>query len=121
MEIITEKTCSKCGEIKSASQFYPDKGMRNKIGSYCKDCARINRRKIHLKSYGLTPSDYQEMHLAQNGKCAICGSFEFLHIDHCHKTGQVRGLLCNTCNKGIGHLQDSVVVMGKAIAYLNKW
>jgi hypothetical protein len=85
--------------------------------------------KLKLR-YGITPQDYEQMHQAQNGLCAICGNPETarhnksnevqkLAVDHCHKTGKVRGLLCQDCNRGIGKFKDSVILMEKAIKYLN--
>lgn len=68
---------------------------------------------------------------AQNGVCAICGKPESrrskktghiyaLHVDHDHKTGDIRGLLCHHCNAGLGHFADNVEAMEKAIAYLKQ-
>lgn len=58
----------------------------------------------------------------QKGKCAICGLPESdkvrLHMDHCHGTGKVRGLLCNNCNTGIGFMQDSPEILRMAALYL---
>lgn len=55
----------------------------------------------------------------QNFACAICGSRERrLGIDHCHKTGFVRGMLCNPCNSGLGFFQDEVALLARAIVYL---
>lgn len=78
------------------------------------------RRKRLAEKYGLTPEEYEVMKQRQNGRCAICGteSEELLHVDHCHETGKVRGLLCRPCNCGIGHLREDVDVMLSAIAYL---
>lgn len=74
----------------------------------------------------LEPGTYQRMYDAQNGKCAICagarlstGKFR-LHIDHCHDTGIIRGLLCHNCNVGIGNLRHDENIMHRAIDYLKK-
>ena len=57
----------------------------------------------------------------QKGKCPLCLNFEeVLHVDHCHKSGKVRGLLCTRCNKGLGHHKDDVEILKKAIKYLRK-
>jgi hypothetical protein len=77
------------------------------------------KRRIHEK-YGLTIEDYSKMVSAQGGACAICGSVEKLAVDHDHKTGAVRGLLCYRCNTGIGFLKDSTSVLASAIRYLEK-
>lgn len=73
------------------------------------------------KHYGLTVERYQQMLDAQSGVCAICGSApagKRLAVDHCHKTGRVRGLLCDMCNHGLGRLQDDTEILRKAITYL---
>jgi len=68
-------------------------------------------RKTNLKvKYGITPKDYDYMLDKQGGMCAICGEHNsklkrMLFVDHCHKTGKVRGLLCDTCNKFLGFFE----------------
>ncbi len=83
------------------------------------------RRDYQLrKLYGITLERYNEMLAAQGGGCAICGdgpsgkSKDWLHVDHCHATGTVRGLLCQHCNHGIGKFSDSPERLEKAAAYL---
>jgi len=71
---------------------------------YNKEQAALYKRKQTVEKYGITEADYERMYTAQNGCCAICKkhSSNFkrrLNIDHNHKTGQVRGLLCYRCNK----------------------
>ena len=79
--------------------------------------------------YGLSKEQYETMVKDQDGKCAICkkeekekdgqrGTALNLSVDHCHKTGKVRGLLCRQCNIGIGRLQESIEVLQSAIDYL---
>lgn len=69
--------------------------------------------------YGITLAHRDAMIQRQNGRCAICHKLtEKLCVDHCHKTGQVRGMLCNQCNYGIGQLKDSITVLRDAIQYL---
>lgn len=73
------------------------------------------RRGKYLREFGLTPLQVLEMHIAQDGACAICkrkftdtggrGEPGLGHVDHCHETGVVRGLLCVRCNTGLGHLE----------------
>lgn len=79
-----------------------------------------------LRRYGLSKEDYYAMLAAQGGGCAICGSPDprnrskanRFSVDHCHKTGDVRGLLCGPCNTGIGQLNDDPKILTAAIGYL---
>jgi hypothetical protein len=78
-------------------------------------------RKWHLKTkYGLTPEQYEEMLERQGGGCAICGTAPgetALHVDHCHETGRVRGLLCFCCNAGLGQFKHDPDLLYEAMAY----
>lgn len=87
---------------------------------------QINRAKHLSKNYGISMADFVAMWDAQNGKCAVC-EIEMLPtgrtadaacVDHNHVTGDVRGLLCRSCNHGIGHLKDSPEILELAAAYL---
>lgn len=86
--------------------------------------ALADRRRT-LRRYGLTPESYSALVLSQNNKCKICGQ-EFVGvrgrsspaIDHCHKTGKIRGILCSKCNITLGGFNDSVEIMEKAVQYL---
>ena len=70
------------------------------------------KRESNLKKkYKIDLKDYNKMFKEQKGKCAICNKHQkklktVLHVDHCHKTNQVRGLLCNRCNAGLGYYED---------------
>jgi hypothetical protein len=76
------------------------------------------------KRYGITIKDYKQLEMAQGGRCAICGGPPSgrgrLHLDHNHSTGRIRGLLCSTCNVGIGGLRDSTDLLMAAVEYLKK-
>jgi hypothetical protein len=68
---------------------------------------------------------YDALFEQQLGKCKICGTHqenlpEILHVDHCHVTGKVRGLLCRSCNSGIGFLKDDEKIVSKALLYLRE-
>lgn len=89
------------------------------------ETSRLYQANSKFGKYGITEDDYNDMFVSQNGKCGICGKHQTeikaaLHIDHNHKTGRVRGLLCSSCNFGIGHLQDDIKILRCAILYLNK-
>ena len=128
------KTCKVCGLEKNISDFYT---RRND----CKDCKNAAARKIrkeqperyakykkraneYLKErrYGITQDQFNQMLVDQNNMCKIC-STEFkstkdTHIDHCHDTNIVRGLLCNNCNLALGQFNDNTDNMDNAIKYL---
>lgn len=73
-------------------------------------------------SHRLPHGTYAAMLVKQGGVCAICGAApsngKRLHLDHCHDSEQVRGLLCHGCNCGLGHFRDDVTRMARAIQYL---
>lgn len=86
-----------------------------------KDKYKRQNRACHLmRKFGITVADYDRLLNVQEGKCAICRkeSGKTFHVDHCHKTGKVRGLLCVSCNRGIGYLGDDVDRLYAAIYYL---
>ena len=83
------------------------------------------RRSAYLRRYNLTLEDYDNLLVLQNSKCAICKSSvpkrknsNFFAVDHCHVSGKVRGLLCNSCNIGLSKFEDNTVYLATAIAYL---
>jgi 5-methylcytosine-specific restriction endonuclease McrA len=82
---------------------------REKIGSHAYNVTR--KRKISYE-------EYQALVEKQAGLCAICGQQTTLVVDHCHNSDQVRGLLCQTCNFGLGNFSDDVLKMARAIEYL---
>lgn len=104
----------------------------------CKVCSLAYKRKVgktekgkeqtrrqNLKaSFGITPQKYNEILKQQEGSCAICGGInkngKRLAVDHCHKTGKIRGLLCNKCNSVLGWAGDKIAVLAGAIKYLDK-
>lgn len=86
-----------------------------------------NREKVNLKNrvgrYRISVDDYHGLMAAQNERCAICGAkidFKSCHIDHDHVTGEVRGMLCASCNTGIGLFKDSPELLMNAAKYLGK-
>jgi hypothetical protein len=82
-------------------------------------------RNANLKKYGITIEDYEHMFKQQQGCCKICKSNDVKNkrvkhfaVDHDHKTGKVRGLLCHSCNRALGYLQDRLEVVEAAVDYL---
>ncbi len=84
----------------------------------------IMSRNEQLKAkYGITEEIYEKLLSGQGGVCAICQRhqrYKRLAVDHCHKTGQVRGLLCENCNRGIGRFFDSSLRLRNAADYIDK-
>ena len=75
------------------------------------------------RQYSITEETYAAIFQKQNGKCAICKCrqhYQRLSVDHDHKTGMVRGLLCTNCNRGLGRFFDSSVRLRNAAAYIEK-
>lgn len=81
------------------------------------------------KKFGLSMADYQRMFAAQGGVCAVCekpetatrgGEVKWLAVDHCHDTGAVRGLLCQSCNLMVGYGRDDAAVLTAGAAYLRR-
>lgn len=111
------KQCTKCKEIKDFTNFYKHHSTKDKLSTYCRTCYLETCRNSHYKKrYGLTSEEADSM----KNECEICKVTHNLNIDHNHSTNKVRGVLCSNCNRGIGHLQDSPVLLQKAIQYLEK-
>lgn len=110
-----------------------------KVRTYAKKWASENKEKTHgynkkhsaknkgrklERTYGITLAERDAMLQEQGLKCAICstdeprGRHKEWHVDHCHKTGEVRGLLCNNCNIGLGLFSDNPSILRSAITYL---
>lgn len=87
---------------------------------------RHRRRSWLKRKYGITPEQYDDLLAAQGGVCAICGDPSEdsrgyrMHVDHCHDTGRVRGILCGPCNRGLGNFEDDVDRLLAAVAYLRE-
>ena len=82
-----------------------------------------NRDYSLFYEYGIRESDYNQMFLEQGGRCLGCGKHQSelnhpLHVDHDHKTGKVRGLLCKLCNSAIGNARDNVNILRSLADYL---
>jgi len=116
------KECKRCGLSKKAKFFLANKSNKDGLNGWCKDCTKDS---MLLKKYNISHEDYFTILEKQNHKCAICSTYEPLGptgvfvVDHDHKTGKVRGLLCNHCNTGLGKLGDTVESLTKAIRYLS--
>lgn len=127
------KKCSFCLETKDVSNF--SKRLRSKDGlrNRCKQCDRSEEKKYRQRNtakqrltkirqmYGLEPEQYEALIKKQDGKCAICHCIVTLVVDHCHKSGKVRGLLCRKCNTGLGMFEDNIKIINSSIKYLKEY
>jgi len=123
--------CSSCKRTLPCTQFALDKTSKTGRTFVCRECSSKHSRACHLrKKYGLTVDVFNAMQNSQNNKCAICNrSFEDraknyfgggVCVDHNHKSGRVRGLLCNECNLALGYLEDNPFRVFSIIGYLIK-
>lgn len=115
------KRCCVCrlAKPRTFDSFPKNARRRDGLNPVCKSCYRERT----LAQYGMTTVEYGKMLSMQGGMCAICGRLAGdlrakLHVDHDHSTGNVRGLLCYDCNRGIGLLGDSADRLRRALAYL---
>jgi hypothetical protein len=133
------KKCSKCKIEKEYSAFNKNKSRKDGFQSSCKKChskmmqdykikglKKQSDRKVNLKRrYGIAQSEYDKMYNFQKGKCALCdaetigrkGAVNFC-VDHNHKTGDVRGLLCHNCNVVLGKIKDNREWLSRALKYI---
>lgn len=142
---VTEKRCSKCGTTKPLTAFNKRGSSPDGRQSRCRACNNADASEYHqehrlrltaamrerdlARKYGISVADYEALHAAQRGLCAICGQPEAvawyksgepkrLAVDHDHASGSVRGLLCSNCNQGLGRLGDDPARLRAAAAYL---
>ena len=142
------KICSQCHEEKPIDEFYKNKNTKDGYHGQCKSCMNANNleyvrthreiaRKIEnnynhqhpekydkikhrarLRKYKITDEYFHGLLTSQGGVCAICGEPNPTCIDHNHKTGEVRGLLCQDCNFAIGVMRDDPDRLRSAANYL---
>ncbi|WP_424214589.1 endonuclease VII domain-containing protein [Streptomyces sp. BI20] len=113
------KLCCRCGEVKPHTDWHKNASASDGLATMCKPCRSSYGRAGHLKrTYGLTEAEREAMVFAQGGVCAICQDAPPEHVDHDHRTGKVRGVLCFSCNAALGQFKDRPDVVRRAAAYL---
>ena len=113
------KLCRTCGDVKPHGDWHRNAGASDGLSTRCKACRSIQGRQDHLKrQYGITEAERDELIASQGGVCCICLSALPEHVDHCHKTGRVRGVLCFSCNAALGQFKDRPDAIRRAAAYL---
>ena len=142
MKMFDKLPCTRCKQTKNLNNFTKVKLTTNLRGydAWCKQChaetsklwrqnnkdtlrmiiiAKQKRRSV-IRSYGITPTYYNKLVILQDGRCAICKCIpnRDLDIDHCHESGEIRGLLCSNCNKTLGMFKNDPELLQNAIDYL---
>lgn len=142
------KTCTRCKVAKPLEEFHKEKNTKDGRRSHCRACIKMAnlewqardpeharacwrksykkyynaeyQHKKKLAAYRISQEDYDLMLNFKNGRCHICNETlaTIPHIDHCHYTKQVRGMLCMKCNTAIGSMRDNPALMRKAADYV---
>jgi hypothetical protein len=123
------KRCPRCTAVLPLDAFGRNRSSRDGYTTYCRLCHNETTaetlarnggsRRYHLaRRYKITLEEYDAMHDAQGGKCAVCRERKAAHVDHDHRTGKVRGLLCFTCNAALGNVRDDPGLLMALIGYL---
>ena len=136
----TGKPCTRCHKIKPVSEF--SKRYTHRYTSWCKECLCKRKKEKYrdnhngakerasawsrMNMYGLDSDTYQMMVFQQGSVCAVCGEpqrarhTKLLCVDHNHETGQIRELLCHTCNVLLGYVEKDRSRVKKLVEYLKK-
>lgn len=141
------KKCTVCKENKDFSEYFKSQKSKDGYGYRCKPCDKearadyrennrerfreVARRKQLKHKYGMSMDEYDALLKRQKGRCGICGTenpcgrkkvrkhLTNFAVDHCHSTGKIRGLLCSSCNRGLGLLGDNWAIIANLRRYLN--
>lgn len=123
-----KKWCRECNEIKDIENFSPNQfGKNNRIirRPVCKGCYK-KKKKINRKDKKIFLETNPKPEIGQNFNCPICDKTfirEYSNdvvLDHCHKTGTIRGWVCNSCNTSIGKFNDDIKILTRAIDWIKK-
>jgi len=125
------KFCPRCERTLAESEFGRNRSTGDGLTAYCRGChnAAVKEskernggyREYHLRRrYGIGQAEVEAMLQAQGGLCAACRTDEPDHVDHDHKTGRVRGMLCALCNQALGNVRDEISRLRGLIDYLHR-
>lgn len=112
-----QRWCFRCRGWQPSERFSRDRSRRGGLTSSCKACTSDASTAAR---YGMTPAELGAFREAHGNQCGICADDRLVVIDHDHKTGRARGLLCPNCNSAIGKLRESPALLSAAAAYLEK-
>lgn len=133
------KTCIECKQIKKINAkdlclkcygkfsmrkyrlLHPEEDKKRKRDWYQAhkmEFCLVRKKSRILKKYGLTLEEYEHIKVKQNNKCLICKNDKELVLDHSHDTGNIRGMLCDSCNQGLGYFRDNPAILIAAAKYL---
>ncbi len=107
------------------SKDHPEQRNATKRAWYAKNKEK-HKDAVLRRTYGISLEEYTSRLNVQGGGCAICGAKQAdlrgrkLHVDHCHETKIVRGLLCKDCNTMLGYARDRIDILQAAVEYLRK-
>ncbi|MGZ4126863.1 MAG: endonuclease VII domain-containing protein [Actinomycetota bacterium] len=124
-------SCRDCQRWLPRDAFPRHRSRPTGRGAYCKDChnRRVREsvaknggaRRYHLRrKYGIEPTEFDRLLASQSGLCAVCGLPNPTQVDHDHRTGAVRGILCLSCNAAVGAFGERADIILKAIEYLER-
>ena len=134
LEKQSTKTCYRCKEVKDIDMFGIANRTKDGLKIWCKTCCKDYNADFHYrKKYGLSTAQVIQMHEERDYKCDICNGnqpprkvgktsyiSDTMAIDHCHKSGKIRGLLCHVCNTFLGAVKDDTRILKKMINYLER-
>jgi hypothetical protein len=101
------RNCRRCLESKPVQEFSRDRTAPDGLQRWCRRC---HVREWQIRKFGVAPTD--------DDVCAICGDVGSLCVDHCHRTGKVRGFLCGRCNPALGGFRDDPALLREAALYI---
>jgi len=135
--LVEHKICSKCKRRypSTSDYFYKNKNRKLGLDAWCKNCKSDYDHKRHkIYRYGISLNKVNELIIEQKNRCAICGQFfddifnnykdkitiRSPRVDHNHKSGKIRGILCNRCNILLGMVKDNTSILLEAANYLDR-
>lgn len=122
--VAKQRVCKDCPSGTKRPAPHPGPRCATHHRATTKTRKQASHDKSVVKTYGLEPGEYERRYAEQGGVCAICqrakGITRRLAVDHNHRTGRVRGLLCSPCNQMLGYLRDDPEALRRAVTYLER-